>query len=63
MIALDAAASELYDERQGIYRFEGEGKERTTEEMIAYYKRLTEKYPIFPSRTDCLKMTGSDGNT
>ena len=47
MIALDAAASELYDERQGIYRFEGEGKERTTEEMIAYYKRLTEKYPIF----------------
>ena len=46
-IALDAAASELYDERQGIYRFEGEGKERTTEEMIAYYKRLTEKYPIF----------------
>ena len=47
VIALDAAASELYDERQGIYRFEGEGKERTTEEMIAYYKRLTEKYPIF----------------
>ena len=37
MIALDAAASELYDERQGIYRFEGEGKERTTEEMIAAY--------------------------
>ena len=47
MIALDVAASELYDEKQGIYRFEGEGKERTTEEMIIYYKKLTEKYPIF----------------
>ena len=47
VIALDAAASELYDEKQGIYRFEGEGKERTTEEMIIYYKKLTEKYPIF----------------
>lgn len=47
VIALDAAASELYDEKRGIYHFAGEGKDRTTDEMIDYYKRLTEKFPIF----------------
>lgn len=47
VIALDAAASELYDEKRGMYHFAGEGKDRTTDEMIDYYKRLTEKFPIF----------------
>lgn len=51
-IALDAAASELYDEDRNVYHFPGESRmqgrtvERTTEEMIEYYKSLTEKYPI-----------------
>lgn len=50
--ALDAAASELYDEEKQIYKFPGESEmrgktvERTAEEMIAYYKNLTEKYPV-----------------
>ena len=30
-----------------MYHFAGEGKDRTTDEMIDYYKRLTEKFPIF----------------
>ncbi len=47
VIALDAAASELYDEKRGMYHFAGEGKDRTTDEMIDYYKRLTKKFPIF----------------
>ena len=77
-IALDVAASELYDEADGKYHFNGEtelkrrqasangngacacyeaGKEfdvkdnepvitRSTEEMIAYYEQLIERYPI-----------------
>ena len=50
--ALDAAASELYDEERQVYRFPGESKmrgetvERTAEEMIAYYRELLEKFPI-----------------
>lgn len=50
--ALDAAASELYDEERQVYRFPGESKmrgetvERTAEEMIAYYWELLEKFPI-----------------
>ena len=77
-IALDVAASELYDESDGVYHFPGEtelkqrrckvegsqvtecyeagsdfGSEaqmqeitRSTEEMVAYYEELVERYPI-----------------
>ncbi len=77
-IALDVAASELYNEEDGMYHFSGEtqlkrrkaqvdGNEadecyeagvssgakqedevikRTTQEMIAYYEKLIERYPI-----------------
>lgn len=50
--ALDAAASELYVEKKGIYEFPGESKmsgkkvERTTEEMISYYEKLVKEFPI-----------------
>lgn len=52
MIALDVAASELYIEEKGGYIFAGEGKKgepvvRTTEEMISYYEKLVEEFPIF----------------
>lgn len=43
-IALDAAASEFYEE--GKYVLKSENKSLTSEEMIAYYKDLTDKYPI-----------------
>lgn len=53
-IALDVAASELYNEDDGMYHFPGEselsGAEeevvRDTEQMIDYYDRLIERYPI-----------------
>ncbi|MGE5587703.1 MAG: phosphopyruvate hydratase [Clostridia bacterium] len=44
LIALDPAASEMY--KDGAYVFEGEGRRRTTPEMVEYWKRLVEKYPI-----------------
>lgn len=52
-IALDAAASELYDENSDLYYFPGEskmtGKEiyRNAEEMVQYYEDLVQRYPIF----------------
>lgn len=52
-IAIDAAASELYDENTGLYYFPGESKMsgrdvyRNSEEMVQYYEELTEKYPIY----------------
>lgn len=51
-IAMDAASSELYEESTGTYYFPGEskmtGKEvrRTAGEMILYYKKLLEAFPI-----------------
>lgn len=52
-IALDVASSELYNEKTGMYHFPGEsslkGKDivRDTQEMIAYYERLMERFPIY----------------
>lgn len=52
LIAIDAAASELYDENLNCYYFPGEsqmkGKEvlRDSGEMIAYYEELVRKFPI-----------------
>ena len=51
-IAIDAASSELYDEASGTYLFPGESKmssvkvQRTAQEMVAYYERLVDHFPI-----------------
>lgn len=51
-IAIDAAASELYNEETGMYEFPGESTmagikvERSTREMVEYFRRLSEGYPI-----------------
>ncbi len=45
-LALDVAATELYDEKNKVYKLDGEGKELTVEEMIDYYENMVEKYPI-----------------
>jgi len=45
-IALDPAASELYNEEDGKYHFEREGKVRTKEELVEFWVKLVEKYPI-----------------
>lgn len=46
VIALDAAASELYEEESGQYYFPGEGVRRTSDEMVSYYEKLVNSYPI-----------------
>lgn len=43
-LALDVASTEMY--RDGKYHFEGEGIQRTSDEMIAFYEQLVDKYPI-----------------
>ena len=55
-IALDVAASELYE--NGKYKLEN--KEFTSEEMIEYYANLCDKYPIF-SIEDGLSEDDWDG--
>jgi enolase len=45
-IALDAAASEFYDEATGKYNFASTGESRTAEEMVAFWADWCERYPI-----------------
>lgn len=44
MLALDVAATELY--KDGNYFLEGEGKTKSSAEMIDFYEEMSNKYPI-----------------
>lgn len=52
VFAMDAAASELLNERTGCYDFPGEGSQegcqisRSTNEIIDYYESLTAEFPL-----------------
>ncbi|WP_130807516.1 phosphopyruvate hydratase [Senegalia massiliensis] len=45
-LALDVAATEIYDKEKKVYTLAAEGKTLTSEEMIDFYSNLIEKYPI-----------------
>ncbi len=45
-IAIDSAASEMYDKEKGKYILKGEGLEMTSAEFIDYYADLVERYPL-----------------
>jgi enolase len=46
-IAMDAAASEFYDSKTGLYTFKkSSGKVLSSEEMVAYWAEWAKKYPI-----------------
>lgn len=43
-LAMDVASSEIYED--GKYNLKGEGVTRTSEEMVAWYEEMVNKYPI-----------------
>jgi enolase len=46
-IAMDAACTELWDEKKQLYVFhKSDKKELTSSEMVSYWKTWTDKYPI-----------------
>lgn len=46
-IAMDAASTEFYDSKSGLYTFKkSSGKKMTSSELVAYWKKWTGKYPI-----------------
>ncbi len=65
-IAMDAASSELYNEKTDMYHFPGEsrlkGQEviRSTDDMIAYFEKLVSRFPII-SIEDALAEDDWDG--
>jgi enolase len=59
-IALDPAASELYEEDTGLYNLRREGKKLTSQEMVAFWKSWVDQYPIV-SIEDGLAQDDWDG--
>jgi enolase len=59
-IALDPAASELYEEGTGLYNLRREGKKLTSQEMVAFWKSWVDQYPIV-SIEDGLAQDDWDG--
>ncbi len=60
VLALDVAASEMFDKTSGKYQLAGEGKTFTSEEMIELYESWVKKYPIC-SIEDGLDQNDWDG--
>ncbi|AOT72428.1 phosphopyruvate hydratase [Geosporobacter ferrireducens] len=46
MLAIDAAASSFYNQAEKKYDLAGEGVVKTSEEMVAFYEDLVNRYPI-----------------
>jgi enolase len=53
-LALDVASSEFYDAKKKRYVFKkGDGRKMTADEMVAFYDKLTKKYPIISIEDGC----------
>ena len=53
-LALDVASSEFYDAKKKRYVFKkGDGQKMTADEMVAFYDKLTKKYPIISIEDGC----------
>ena len=60
-IALDAAASEWFDEENGKYILPKTKKQMSTEELIDYWEKLCDKYPAIESIEDALDQRDNEG--
>ncbi|MFZ3590137.1 phosphopyruvate hydratase [Bacillus sp. DJP31] len=61
MLAMDVAASEIYNKEDGKYHLAGEGVVKTSAEMVDWYAELVSKYPII-SIEDGLDENDWDGH-
>ena len=60
-IALDAAASEWFDEQSGAYVLPKTGKRMSTDELVSYWQSLCDKFPVIMSIEDALDQRDDDG--
>ncbi|NGZ29158.1 MAG: phosphopyruvate hydratase [Magnetococcales bacterium] len=52
-LALDCASTEFFDEATGLYHLKGEGRKLSSDDMVAYYVDLCNRYPIFSIEDGC----------
>ena len=53
LIALDAASSEFYDAKKGLYLFESTGDRMTGNDLVGFWKGWCDKYPIISIEDGC----------
>lgn len=46
LLAMDVAASEIYDKEKGVYNLPGDNTTKTSAQMVDWYEELAGKYPI-----------------
>lgn len=46
LFAMDPASTEFYNAETGMYELKGEGKSFTSEQMVDYWEKLVDTYPI-----------------
>lgn len=46
LLAMDVAASEIYDKEKAVYNLAGDNTVKTSAEMVDWYEELSNKYPI-----------------
>ncbi|MDZ5713539.1 phosphopyruvate hydratase [Jeotgalibacillus haloalkalitolerans] len=46
LLAMDVAASEIFNKEDGKYHLSGEGVVKSSEEMVNWYAEMADKYPI-----------------
>ncbi|HSJ38728.1 MAG TPA: phosphopyruvate hydratase [Planococcus sp. (in: firmicutes)] len=61
LLAMDVAASEIYDKEKGVYNLAGDNTVKTSAEMVDWYEELANKYPIV-SIEDGLDENDWDGH-
>ncbi|MBI3379193.1 phosphopyruvate hydratase [Candidatus Gottesmanbacteria bacterium] len=60
-IAIDAAASAFYDQKENLYNLRKENKKFSTKEMISFWEDMINKYPQILSLEDGLAEDDWDG--
>lgn len=60
-LALDAAASEWFDEESGAYVLPKTGRRFSSAELVEYWSKLYEKYPVITSIEDALDQRDTAG--
>ena len=60
-IAIDAAASEWFDEESGKYILPKTQKQMSTDELIDYWQKLCDRYPAIVSIEDALDQRDNEG--
>ena len=63
MYAMDPASTEFYNAETGMYELKGEGVEYTSAQMVDYWEKLVDTYPIISIEDGMAEEAGAAGSS